>query len=347
MRELEFSDSRLNENLLTELDTISDNAVFNKIRKLPTPIFLGVDRKNGNSSNYSVRSFREAFISPNRRNNIARGLLGDALLETQLMIQDSYKGIRSLEDKKGVILKDKILRSSFKLSSFNPEDFTRSNKHLMHISQLVNKKSEINRALSKVGDAERSLSDEVDSFFDSLEQLLNEYKNSGDEAGFSLNWLINQAQIRRISDLVDIIESYDKEIQEIYKPINEFISTINKFFKDSNKTISVDPVGRIMVNIDNRRRAYSVDCLSSGERQLLIIISNVLFNKYHNMLMPKKTVIIIDEPELSLHMRWQEKFSETILESSPETQFILATHSPDIVGELTSKCKKVKTRSVQ
>ncbi|EOV0146335.1 ATP-binding protein [Vibrio vulnificus] len=331
-----------NENLLMELDALSDNPVFNKIRRLPTPIFLGVDRKNGNGNMFPQRVYREAFISPSHQRNIVKGLLGNALIETQLMIQDSYKGIRNLEEKQGGVLRDSILRSSFKFSSFNPEDLTVQDKKWMQANQLINKKAEINRALRKITNVDDSLSNELDSFFDSLEKLLYELRTSGDDAGFSLNWLMNQAQIKRISDLVDVIDSYDRKIQDIYKPVNEFASTINKFFIDSDKRISIDPVGRILVHINNRKQIYSVDCLSSGERQLLIIIANVLFNKYRNSLSPKISVIIIDEPELSLHMRWQEMFSEIILETSPETQFILATHSPDIVGDLTDKCKKVR-----
>lgn len=341
-RDLTLYDLERNEKFALEVESLSDNPVFNKIRKLPTPIFLGVDRKNGNGSNYSPRVYREAFISPNRGRNIVKGLLGNALVETQVMIQDTYKGIRNLEEKQGGVLRDSILRSSFKFSSFNPEDFTARDKKWMQANQLINKKAEINRALKKIISVDDSLSTEVDSFFDSLERLLYELKTSGDDAGFSLNWLMNQAQIKRISDLVDVIDSYDKKIQDIYKPVNEFSSIINRFFTDSEKKISIDPVGRIMVHINNRRQVYSVDCLSSGERQLLIIIANVLFNKYGNALSPKNSVIIIDEPELSLHMRWQEMFSEIILESNPKTQFILATHSPDIVGDLTDKCKKVR-----
>jgi predicted ATP-dependent endonuclease of OLD family len=336
---LQYREPEKNESYAMEIEALSDNTVFNKIRKLPTPIFLGVDRKNG-SDNFSNPLYRDSFIPPRRR-NIVKGLLGDALFETQYMIQESYKGIRNLEEKQSGVLRDSILKSSFKFSSFNPEDLN-TNRNWMQANQLINKKTEINRAISKISSVDSSLSAEVDSFFNSLENILYEMKNSGDQEGFSLNWLMNQVQIKRISDLVDVIDSYDKKTQEIYRPVNEFVSIVNKFFDDSNKKITIDPVGRILVHINSRRQFYTVDCLSSGERQLLIIIANVLFNKYSNALRIRKSIIIIDEPELSLHMRWQEMFSDIILESSPETQFILATHSPDIVGDLSSKCKKVR-----
>ena len=43
-------------------------------------------------------------------------------------------------------------------------------------------------------------------------------------------------------------------------------------------------------------------------------------------------IFIVDEPELSLHLGWQEIFVSSIREASPNTQFILATHSPTIIG---------------
>ncbi|MGL5223772.1 MAG: AAA family ATPase, partial [Aeromonas sp.] len=92
----------------------------------------------------------------------------------------------------------------------------------------------------------------------------------------------------------------------------------------------------VIIRPDNKKS--SIDILSSGERQLLVIIANVMLNRYANT----SGVIVIDEPEISLHLKWQELFSETILSVSPNTQFILATHSPDIVGELTDKCKSIR-----
>jgi predicted ATP-binding protein involved in virulence len=51
----------------------------------------------------------------------------------------------------------------------------------------------------------------------------------------------------------------------------------------------------------------------------------------------KREIFIIDEPELSLHLGWQELFVDSITTSSPETQFILATHSPSIVGSIENE----------
>jgi predicted ATPase len=46
----------------------------------------------------------------------------------------------------------------------------------------------------------------------------------------------------------------------------------------------------------------------------------------------QKSIMIADEPELSLHLVWQEKLINSLKDLNPFGQIIVATHSPDIVG---------------
>nr|WP_255582608.1 AAA family ATPase [Dickeya sp. ws52] len=172
----------------------------------------------------------------------------------------------------------------------------------------------------------------MESFFDQLEELFNTLKNDG----LNVEWLLNKAHIDRISDILEVIDEYNEKTEKMSKPINNFLKSINSFLIDSRKKIEVNAVGRLTVIRDDGKKC-NIDILSSGERQLLVLIANVILNKYTNL----SRVIIIDEPEISLHLRWQERFSEEIISINPETQFILATHSPDIVGDLTEKCLRV------
>ena len=43
-------------------------------------------------------------------------------------------------------------------------------------------------------------------------------------------------------------------------------------------------------------------------------------------------VSITDEPELSLHIDWQRKLLDSIVQLNPNAQLIVATHSPEIAG---------------
>ena len=66
--------------------------------------------------------------------------------------------------------------------------------------------------------------------------------------------------------------------------------------------------------------------LSSGEKQLLIILGEAFLQQN------KRFIYFADEPELSLHINWQENLVQHLKELNPNAQIIFATHSPDIVS---------------
>ena len=71
--------------------------------------------------------------------------------------------------------------------------------------------------------------------------------------------------------------------------------------------------------------------LSSGEKQLFIILAEALLQR------SKPCIYIADEPELSLHIDWQEALVESLVELNPENQILFATHSPDVVSHFSDK----------
>ena len=98
--------------------------------------------------------------------------------------------------------------------------------------------------------------------------------------------------------------------------------------KYQHKSIRVDREdGLVAVGNDDRRLA--LDCLSSGEQNEFVLYYDLLFR------VPSNTIVLIDEPELSLHVAWQKKFIPDLLEIIEVTGFdaLIATHSPYIVGE--------------
>ena len=64
--------------------------------------------------------------------------------------------------------------------------------------------------------------------------------------------------------------------------------------------------------------------LSSGQLQLLSMTKAVISSNPNSLIM-------IDEPELSLHIDWQRKLINFMSEAFPNRRFIFATHSPDIL----------------
>jgi hypothetical protein len=64
--------------------------------------------------------------------------------------------------------------------------------------------------------------------------------------------------------------------------------------------------------------------LSSGEKQILIILLTTLLQD------KKKYILLMDEPEISLHIDWQRSLIKNIRQINPYCQIIIATHSPTV-----------------
>ncbi|WP_422463025.1 MULTISPECIES: AAA family ATPase [unclassified Endozoicomonas] len=320
----------------------SNHEIIQKITEIPTPIFLGLDRRNDivadNSTDYYHEKERWLFESSKRARSARRlikGSLGYSLMEIEFLVQSSYKRLRVLEERQSEKLRDEILASTFEYNGLDSLDLSMESINWSERTKLIKRKKEIKDALSKIGIKGSRLSKELDKFFENLDRLIG-LLSDGDK-GFHLEWLMNKAQIERISKIVDIIDEHKSKVDNLFKPINDFVSTINDFYSDSRKEIVIDPVGQIFFKRLNGDKC-TIESLSSGERQLLVIFAHAFLNLGNK----KNNVFIIDEPELSLHLRWQEKFSEIIEGLSTKSQFIMATHSPEIVGGLKSNVVKCR-----
>ncbi|MBO4527894.1 MAG: ATP-binding protein, partial [Victivallales bacterium] len=80
---------------------------------------------------------------------------------------------------------------------------------------------------------------------------------------------------------------------------------------------------------DESNTIIKLSDLSSGEKQEVILLYNLLFN------MPEGSVLLIDEPETSLHVAWAKEFMDDIekILKLKKSQALIATHSPFIIGE--------------
>jgi ABC-type lipoprotein export system ATPase subunit len=106
----------------------------------------------------------------------------------------------------------------------------------------------------------------------------------------------------------------------ILESLNTLIKTFNEFLID-NKELKVEQ-NKIYIKTDNGE--HSLSELSSGERHLLTFLTITLIYGV------SKDFIFIDEPEISLNMIWQRKLLPLLSEIAPETQIIVASHSPSL-----------------
>ena len=146
-----------------------------------------------------------------------------------------------------------------------------------------------------------------------------------------VEWMVNKPQADRIVEHLRALEEYIENRNALRDPINRFLTLVNGFFAQTRKTVTVASNGQLIVSITGSPTARPISALSSGERQLLVMLAHLSLNPS----LVGSGVFIVDEPELSLHIDWQEKFVDAIKEANPNVQLILATHSPAIILDRT------------
>lgn len=116
------------------------------------------------------------------------------------------------------------------------------------------------------------------------------------------------------------------KLDEMASKIDAFISIINRRFL--YKTLSVSRDKGFSVQDDNRAPLRLED-LSSGEQHEIVVLFDLIFKTREN------TLVLIDEPELSLHVAWQSQFLDDLQSIIKMIGFdvMIATHSPEIIGE--------------
>jgi len=113
--------------------------------------------------------------------------------------------------------------------------------------------------------------------------------------------------------------------RESYLEIKERLeSVLNKLFSESRKSIKINNGEIIIQWIDNNEH-LTIPNLSSGERQLIYIMLKAANTSLEN------TILLMDEPEISLHLSWQENLIDSITQINPNCQLIIVTHSPAIL----------------
>jgi hypothetical protein len=130
--------------------------------------------------------------------------------------------------------------------------------------------------------------------------------------------------LRRTRKINELSSELEKNKKEIFRRLNDYIQLLNEFHDTKDFTLQDSKTGGIYIEKDNTE--IPISQLSSGEKQLIILLTEALLQK------GKQTLFIADEPELSLHIEWQRKVISSIRKLNPNSQIIVATHSPEIVG---------------
>jgi predicted ATPase len=101
----------------------------------------------------------------------------------------------------------------------------------------------------------------------------------------------------------------------------------------SNKMFTIDAAQGFCFT-SSGGKPLELDCLSSGEQHETILLYELLFNA------PPDSLVLIDEPETSMHVAWQIEFLHDIekIAKLSKLSFIIATHAPDLINDKMDLC---------
>ncbi len=122
--------------------------------------------------------------------------------------------------------------------------------------------------------------------------------------------------------IAELQQGHTQEAQALSEPKKRFQDIIDDLFEETGKKI---------VRTENEIRFSQIGetlvpyQLSSGEKQILAILLTVLVEDQ------QPHVLLMDEPEVSLHIEWQKRLIDLITELNPSVQIILTTHSPAVI----------------
>lgn len=145
-----------------------------------------------------------------------------------------------------------------------------------------------------------------------------------------LDWQLYQLQRRYLdyqvnvgNRIIECLTSGNAEAAaSISYPKTKFQDLVDELFGETGKTI-LRKSNEILFEQDGDT-LYPYQ-LSSGEKQMLVILLTVLVQDN------RRGVLFMDEPEVSLHVEWQQRLISLIRELNPNVQIVLTTHSPAMI----------------
>ena len=148
-----------------------------------------------------------------------------------------------------------------------------------------------------------------------------------------LDWQIYQLQRKYLdyqvnigNRIIAVLQSGDadaaEKAQKRSEPKKKFQDMIDSLFAETGKRLVRTQNDIAFSQIGEQLTPYQ---LSSGEKQMLVILLTVLIEDH------QPYVLFMDEPEVSLHIDWQQRLIDLILDLNPNVQIILTTHSPAVI----------------
>ena len=172
--------------------------------------------------------------------------------------------------------------------------------------------------------------EEVRARLAKLEQRRNELTQAGlldkdVHSYFAIPVGLDETKIDVLAVYIDDVEKKLAVFNTLFSKIDLFKRIVNKRFK--YKSISINKTQGFVLHTPDQRE-LDAESLSSGEQHEIVLLFQLLFR------VTQDSLILIDEPELSLHIEWQQQFLADLEQITTLAKFdvIIATHSPQVIS---------------
>lgn len=187
-------------------------------------------------------------------------------------------------------------------------------------------KENLSNAYSRLGLVSKEVENKITNHINSMEKL-KEQLNKGQNS-IEIDFYALHVQ-NRIEKIIDLSLLAEKNTDELFKQLNLYLSELKRFM---DKNFIFSKSGDLEID----GKGYPIDKLSSGEKQLLILLTEALLQNKESF------IFLADEPELSLHIEWQREILPAVRRINPNAQVIVATHSPEIAGKYNDNIIQIK-----
>ena len=126
-----------------------------------------------------------------------------------------------------------------------------------------------------------------------------------------------------LRQIVNNLDDVERRIEMTMVPTNRFLETISNLFSRGKSLKLTNNELQVLLADE---QILPISQLSSGEKHLIKILLGAMASEENS--------VLIDEPELSMHIDWQRILVQTILSLNPGCQLILASHSPEIMADI-------------
>ena len=186
------------------------------------------------------------------------------------------------------------------------------------------------RAFDAAGLLDSRMKKRIDEHFSAAEDAIKRMlgaakKDKGMEIAVSFKDLLIIPLIQRTNSMVQFARELEDSRKKLFRPVEQYEEIVSSFLNE--KRVQVGQDGKLIIqSLAQKEQDLETHLLSSGEKQIVILLTQALLWE------DKPVVYVVDEPELSLHVLWQEKLLKSLQNLGGRIQIIVATHSPDIAG---------------